>query len=198
MKNCDFIELEVNDFENFFEEDFSKDDVININLVMNSRQAIEANQTGELGLLVERILEQNIILNLFSREYTNIHIENLNFIKSMKENTTNDNKKKMMAYFLEKGKEILGEVEEDKELSYALIPYLGGSANMFLENPRSKYANKFLMQSCEEKIDLIQPGEIHKINLYINDENRCCKYKEYLEKCDCKLNTSKCRFLKLF
>ena len=78
------IEVESEDIYDFEKNKNKLKDAVHIQLVISSEEALSKNKTGDLGLLNEYMIEQNIVLNLMSLQYTEILKENIKLIINQK------------------------------------------------------------------------------------------------------------------
>lgn len=165
-KKAQLIEVEESDIREFLEGKDKFDNAVHIQLVLTEEEALEKNKTGDLGLLNEYMIEQNIILNLMSTQYTETFALNL---KACNKPQDKENLKNMMKYFRDDARMQLKEAgfENYENCAYALDPYLGGSANMFLNEPRETYARERLTELLRMHVEEIIPGKNHVLELVV-------------------------------
>ena len=125
-------------------------------------------KTGDLGLLNEYMVEQNIILNLMSTHYTEPLARNLEMISKLNEQKR-ESFEGMLKAFRDDARKQLKEAgyENYENCAYALDPYIGGSANMFLNEPKESYARTRLAELLRTHTAEIQPGKNHVLELVV-------------------------------
>lgn len=119
--------------------------------------------------------------------------ENIKFSKEIYSNGMNDSKKMVNQYRKTAGK-LLGANIATGDSPHALDTYAGGPANLFLESPRSQYANRVMGNGWKDNIDYIEPGKKHKLNLVVHEKDgSTANLDDFLKKHGEKLNKSKCK-----
>ena len=192
--NVDIIEVEKSDIENFVNNSPSGDDVVVIDLNISGKNALKKNKDGSLGLLNEHMIEQNIVLNKLSMDHTDILTDNIDFSKTLYSGQ-DPNSKSMVDSFRSKGKRKLAKIPGTGrgDTPHALDTCAGGSANMFLDSFRNKYANGTMGVSLNNHIDEIVPGKRHLLRLMVSTKEGDMPLEEFLAQNNQTLNKSKCK-----
>lgn len=173
--------------------------VITIKFNLDGDTALRNNKNGSLGLLNEHMIEQNIVLNKLSLEHTEALRINLQFSDEMYSLNKNGSKA-MVNSFRSKAKNRLKKMPltGSGDAPHALDTCAGGSANMFLNSFRNKYANGTMGVSWYKHMDKIVPGKKHVLELVVSRKNKKGKnvevpLKKFLSENGETLNTSKCK-----
>lgn len=165
---ANLIEIEVDDISKFEEQKKHFQDAVHIELIISEDEALSKNKTGELGLLNEYMIEQNIVLNLMSLQYTEVlkaNIENMCKLQLKEVQVI----KKMAKHLRDDARRQLKEAEYDdfENCAYALDPCIGGSFDMFLNEPKNSYVRMRLRELLRMHIHEIKPGRNHVFELKV-------------------------------
>lgn len=114
------------------------------------------------------MIEQNIVLNLMSLQYTEVLKSNIEMICQLpleEEQVV----KKMPKNLRDDARRQLKEAEYDnfENCAYALDPCIGGSFDMFLNKPKNSYVRMRLRELLRIHICEIKPGRNHVFELKV-------------------------------
>ena len=198
MNSIKFIEVEASDIETFNNTNWNDSDVIQIDLTIDGKRALQYNKTGELGLLNEHMIEQNIVLNKISTENPDILQQNLGFSNGVYSSPGNSSKSMVDSYRSEGRKILLNNGKMSSgQTPHALDTCAGGSANIFLNDFRNKYANGTMGSVLYKQKKKIVPGKKHKLNLVVKGKNgKNISIDEYLKQHGTEMDKSKCKVKK--
>ena len=166
---ANLIEIEADDIREFQVQKEHFEDAVHIKLVLDGDEVLSKNKTGELGLLNEYMMEQNIVLNLMSIQYTDTLVKNLEMINNLSSKSQESFEDMLRAYRDDARKQLKEAGYEDYEnCAYALDPYIGGSANMFLNETKDSYVRTRLTELLRGHSNEIVPGKNHIFEIVVS------------------------------
>lgn len=193
-EEIDSIKIKESDIRNYQKKKTKEQELVVLKIRLEEEQVESLNQTGELVLLMERIIEQNIVLNQFSLYYTDLLQNNLEWYE-----TSDTIECERMLHNLRKSsiKKLNGNVLFWEESAYALDPAAGGIANLFLNGLRKAEINRMIGSSWCYAGKII-PGKEHRIQLVvvIRMDNRTAlvEIETYMKRKKKKWNTSQTNY----
>lgn len=185
----DMIEIEESDIIAFKNIDWSDRKPVILKIRLQEESVKHYNKTGELALLLENVIEQNIVLNKMSLEYASVLYSNVNWYYSSLE------AEYIAADLRREGRNRLKKKPVlQEEIAHALDIAAGGNVNMFLNSPRNTWVNRVIGSSWNYAGKIIA-GREHLIKVVVQVEsegrNLIFAVEDYLKMKNLDLNTSK-------
>ena len=183
------IEIEESDLTEFRNINWSERNPVILKIRLEEEVVKNYNKTGELALILERVIEKNIILNKLSLEQPSLLLSNINWYNHSLDIEV------MAADLKRKSKKKLKETHTlQEETAYALDPAIGGNANMFLNSPRKIQIDQVIGSSWNHAGRII-PGREHVIKVVVlvksDGRNLLFAVEDYLELNNQKLNVDR-------